>query len=529
MAELVGVVASGISIAALAVQIAQSVAKLKSYWDEVKEAPEEIRNLVEEIEDLQSLFLDIEQDQRRNPISSMIYDPTTLSRCLENCRRGANRLKELTDDLGMEVDATKKLTRRWTGAKLFLKKDKIEKYKARLESAIRLLSLSYQCYTSLRTYNIVPGQTLALAIVRAGHDLKGLQQLFDSGKASVYDIHYLDWGDRLSLLQAATTYGNLSMIRFLLERGAEANLGWRRMDAPVNRLVSNGFFKEGASTDSIEAARLLVDTYEAELELSTLGAFRGTREAFQVLQKLTDVPYYQSSLERRINIAINLARWAPDNGPELLSIAIEPGFIPRTAIRYASAEIGTLLHAVAYAVGRAMGTEGVRNGIVPMEDLPGWRQLIRELVSQGANLHSLRRGSRRQWGQECQEALWTPIYDLFAGLISVHIQHWCVGAHLSELSHSLLKTWLEDLEASGVDLLEYGKKERAMHDHLPISQNCRDINGEAYSKLYLVEFTYGASPDDWHLSFLDPADFYAGQFCEMVDRPEVIMPGSWVD
>ena len=62
MAERVGVIASGISIAALAAQIANSVTKLKSYWDEVKEAPEDIQTLVEEIEALQLLLLDIIED-----------------------------------------------------------------------------------------------------------------------------------------------------------------------------------------------------------------------------------------------------------------------------------------------------------------------------------------------------------------------------------------------------------------------------------------------------------------------------------
>ena len=42
MAELVGVVASGISIATLAAQIASSIVKLKSYWNELQDAPEDI-------------------------------------------------------------------------------------------------------------------------------------------------------------------------------------------------------------------------------------------------------------------------------------------------------------------------------------------------------------------------------------------------------------------------------------------------------------------------------------------------------
>jgi len=149
MAEVLGLAASGISIATLTVQIANSVAKLKSYWDELKEVPEDVRLLVEEIEDLQLLLSDIEADQRRNPISSTVLDTNSASRCLEHCKRGADRLKELTDDLGVDIMASNRFRSKWASARVILKKDKIEKYKSRLERAIRLLSLSHLCYTRL--------------------------------------------------------------------------------------------------------------------------------------------------------------------------------------------------------------------------------------------------------------------------------------------------------------------------------------------------------------------------------------------
>lgn len=47
MAEVLGVLASGISVGTLAAQIVNSVTKLKSYWDEIKEAPEDIKLLIE--------------------------------------------------------------------------------------------------------------------------------------------------------------------------------------------------------------------------------------------------------------------------------------------------------------------------------------------------------------------------------------------------------------------------------------------------------------------------------------------------
>lgn len=144
MAEIAGLVASGISIATLAVQIANSLAKLKSYWNDVIEAPEDITLLIEELDGLYDLLADIDKYQHRT--STTLKGPSIL-RCQEHCRRAASQLKEITVDLSTDINTHHRLQKRWASAKVVFKKDKIKKYKSRLKSAIRLLSLSYQCYS----------------------------------------------------------------------------------------------------------------------------------------------------------------------------------------------------------------------------------------------------------------------------------------------------------------------------------------------------------------------------------------------
>ena len=148
MAEVLGVVASAISISTLAVQILDSVTKLKSYWDQVREAPEDIKLLLEEIGDLQLVLSEIDEDQHRNPGSGVILSSGSASKCLSLCKRGADTLKQLADGLGADLESPSRLKKNWASAKVALKKDKIEKYKLRLESAMRLLHLSQQCYTT---------------------------------------------------------------------------------------------------------------------------------------------------------------------------------------------------------------------------------------------------------------------------------------------------------------------------------------------------------------------------------------------
>jgi hypothetical protein len=152
MAELVGVLASGISIGTLATQIGSSIAMLKNYWDEVKEVPEAVNSLLEDIEDLHSILADIDEDQARNPVSSLLLDSTSTTKCLTHCRRAAMRLKELVDELGADIDASSTLRKKRAAVKVVLKEKKVERYMNKLERTVRLLTLSHHCYTRSDLY-----------------------------------------------------------------------------------------------------------------------------------------------------------------------------------------------------------------------------------------------------------------------------------------------------------------------------------------------------------------------------------------
>ena len=109
MAEVLGAVASGISIGTLAAQVVNSVTKLKSYWDEIKEAPEDIQLLMEQIEDLQFILTEMEEDQHRNPMSGTILNSATIARCLNRCKKGADALEDLADDLSADIDSPNRI------------------------------------------------------------------------------------------------------------------------------------------------------------------------------------------------------------------------------------------------------------------------------------------------------------------------------------------------------------------------------------------------------------------------------------
>jgi len=151
MAEVVGLLASGISIGSLAAQIGSSILKLKCYCDEIQEAPEVVRDLLENIEDLYSILADIEDDQIRNPVSALLLDGRSRNRCLTHCQKAAFRLEELVNDIRVDIDSSKQLRKRWAASKVVLRKEKLDRYRDKLERTVRLLALSEQCYTRLES------------------------------------------------------------------------------------------------------------------------------------------------------------------------------------------------------------------------------------------------------------------------------------------------------------------------------------------------------------------------------------------
>ena len=62
--------------------------------------------------------------------------------------------------------------------------------------------------------------------------------------------------------------------------------------------------------------------------------------------------------------------------------------------------------------------------------------------------------------------------------------------------------WIEYLKAAGVDLLAYGKKEKALHDGKTTLKEVEFVipdycdRRQVYTELRTLEFTYGASPSD---------------------------------
>ena len=140
-------VSSSITIGALAANIAKNVVKLKACWEAIQDAPQDVHFLVKRLELLSLILHDIQDDQTQNPVSSLLFDGSTASTCIETCKVAADRLGQLADNMATSIESSRQLKRKWASLRVVMKKNRIERFEAELQSCIALLQLSHETYT----------------------------------------------------------------------------------------------------------------------------------------------------------------------------------------------------------------------------------------------------------------------------------------------------------------------------------------------------------------------------------------------
>lgn len=141
MAEVFGVVASGMGVVSLAFQVADSVKKLKDFYGLMKDAPEDIHLALDEVEVLSIVLEDIDRDIQQQLFPSPAIKAAAM-KSLRMCTVASEALKTLVQELEKNIVASKK-----RGAfKAALKKDKVDRFRERLESAKSTMLVANHCY-----------------------------------------------------------------------------------------------------------------------------------------------------------------------------------------------------------------------------------------------------------------------------------------------------------------------------------------------------------------------------------------------
>ena len=167
MADVLGVVASGVGIGSLAIQIASSVQQILDFWSSVKDAPEGIRRLLDELRLLAEVLSTID-DVRDDHSSSA--EQTATRKAIQYCHNAAREVDAVVKDIAGGL-ATSKSWKHRAAVKFVLKDKRITKDLQRLDRAKSMLLLVQQCYTKYSYARTGLFSKLMYNLTYAGHKL----------------------------------------------------------------------------------------------------------------------------------------------------------------------------------------------------------------------------------------------------------------------------------------------------------------------------------------------------------------------
>ncbi|KAF2995137.1 hypothetical protein E8E14_002489 [Neopestalotiopsis sp. 37M] len=145
MAEILGAVASGLSIARAAGEILSTGLKLKLLLDEIRDAPENCKFLLGQVEILATALCDLQLDDvPERGISATLCG--SLRAATIQCRYAAEHLSCAIGELSAQLETHRGLRRRVVAAKLLFKKGLLAKLEHRLYTAVQCLTLTQQLY-----------------------------------------------------------------------------------------------------------------------------------------------------------------------------------------------------------------------------------------------------------------------------------------------------------------------------------------------------------------------------------------------
>ena len=130
--------ASGVAVATIALQLAESVRKLHEFWNSVKDAPESIRAIAVDLELLSNVLADIASEAQHVDLD------TSVGNILSTCTTKSQALHVILDNMGAGFSAANVISRKWARVKAVLKKEKVKNFQEILESLKTTLILAQQ-------------------------------------------------------------------------------------------------------------------------------------------------------------------------------------------------------------------------------------------------------------------------------------------------------------------------------------------------------------------------------------------------
>ena len=141
MADVLGVVASGISVVSLAMQVVESLKKIYVFWKSIEGAPKDIGDMIEELQLLGAVLSELSKQSGSNGSAL----GTLVHQCLCHCYKILEDLDPILTRLNEGIFAGKR-KKQWASIKAALRKSEIQDLRQRLERSKSTLGLAISTY-----------------------------------------------------------------------------------------------------------------------------------------------------------------------------------------------------------------------------------------------------------------------------------------------------------------------------------------------------------------------------------------------
>jgi len=266
--------------------------------------------------------------------------------------------------------------------------------------------------------------------------------------------------------------------------------------------------------------------------------YYGSPALFRFLQRQMYPPWDEVPLEARLDIIKGIIFWQHENARDIFRLALGGANFNREMKRETLAATDydgwTVLHWIGLAL-----SEKKYSGLKPchisrqgagylLRHTPchssnhcDWSAFLRDVLSAGSLLHAIDNEGR------------TPLCVLLIWFRTLpkQMEYWNRDVKMIQYLSCILYTWIYELNASGIDLQQYGEMETALglKDKVNLSRRF----GRREEKFHIFGFSYGLTVEDWKFWFSEPTDYLAGKFWAMIEKnpsyihSRYIIPGSW--
>ncbi|KAH9836413.1 hypothetical protein Tdes44962_MAKER08483 [Teratosphaeria destructans] len=509
MAEAFGVAAGVVGVAGFAIQLAESVVKLKDFCSRVKGAPEELDEIVNGLQQSSNLL-----DRIANQQSSFAaVDRSLVDHSLTICSGAIKRIKAEADRL----DADMRHRRLRASVKLALKEKEMDRLLLKLDRAKADLHHAYTIWSTSQLHlgqkqlaHDIASMTLVQTVtahptsevvdVKAVGSVRMRKPRGRKGDAQKYTLRLPTWlysqAWEMSFQRAASGWDfSLKSYRILPTMGSvydicrEGDLD--NMKVLIGRKGLSIFdrFENGGTLLSVRSSddtALVASQQEIWMLARPLQQWSMAEKLGFIKTHLLNRPYDTAWSVQVARIQIDILDCEiAKNGPTVLTHA--DGF--------------NVLHAIAWCFDP--------NG--EPDSLDAWFPMIAKAVEADVDLHSrweIRGHHFSIWKMDALCNLWSPLT-----LFIYNVLRWARGN-----KDAWVQRWVAMLQKAGVDLEQYG-----IHERAGVESWMRDYRrGEVIGGL-----ARGPNVSDWSFWYEHPGDEHCGLFGEMIEHPERAIPGAW--